>query len=87
MTETSTVASPESLSGVPAGVDVEIIESLLPGGVAAAGDKVLRTGSRWRCRLNGNAIMLLHSRGGRLVSLRRDEARYIRVRRLGGEER
>ncbi|HSJ25326.1 MAG TPA: hypothetical protein VK929_11680 [Longimicrobiales bacterium] len=75
----------ESLAGVPVGVEVEVVQALLPGGVSAGGDHALRKGSRWRCRLNGTAIMLLHNRGGRMVSLRRDEARYIQVRRLGGD--
>jgi hypothetical protein len=73
----------ESLAGVPAGVEVEVVEARLPGGVTTAGEQVLRSGSRWRCRLNGSSFMLLHSRTGRLVGLRRDEARYVQVRRLG----
>jgi hypothetical protein len=72
----------ESLAGVPAGVELEVVQTLFPGSPALAGERALREGSRWRCRLNGQSVVLLHNRAGRLVSLRRDEARYIRVRRV-----
>jgi hypothetical protein len=74
----------ESLAGIPEGAEFEVVESRLPGGVATATPTRLRPGSRWRCRLNGRAIVLLHSQAGRMISLRSDEARYIQVRVLRG---
>lgn len=74
------------LLAVEAGAEVEVLECLLPGGVRAATGLPVRPGSRWRLRLNGRTIVLLQSLSGRMVGLRVDEARYVRVRRLAGPD-
>jgi hypothetical protein len=70
----------ESLAAVTTGADIEVVAVQLPD--VGADGPVLRTGSRWRCRLSGSAIILLHDRAGKLVSVRRDDARFVVVRRL-----
>jgi hypothetical protein len=76
----------QHLLAVEAGAEVEVLECLLPGGVRAATGLPVRPGSRWRLRLNGRTIVLLQSLSGRMVGLRVDEARYVRVRRLAGPD-
>jgi hypothetical protein len=77
-----TATAVENLSSVAEGTEFEVLNSSHADAISSAGMQALRPGSRWRCRLNGHAIVLLHSPAGRLLSLRADQARYIQVRVL-----
>ena len=71
----------ESLAGIPAGAEIEIVQDLLTSGHYRLRFSSLRPGRRFRCRQKGNASILLTAASGKTLSVGVDEARFIKVRR------
>lgn len=71
----------ETLAAVSVGDDIEIVRVLLHDGASSDPLRILRGGRQWRCRFSGAVSLLLVSPAGQVVSVQRDAARYIQVRR------
>lgn len=69
----------ENLAVIGPGEEFEIVRVLLDEGGLA--NRRFGPGHRWRCRYSGRDIMLLVSHTGQTISVRRDAARYIEIRR------
>lgn len=75
-------ATHASLAGVEAGETV-VIESILFDSLRElCAELGLHAGDRARCRANGPRFLFLEAPGGRVVSLDRDWARFVAVRRI-----
>ncbi|HEX6307107.1 MAG TPA: hypothetical protein VFZ69_02900 [Longimicrobiales bacterium] len=71
----------ENLATIEPGEEFEIVRMLLDE--SANANRRFGPGHCWRCRYSGKDIILLVSHTGQTISVRRDVARYIEVRRRG----
>ncbi|HEU4563248.1 MAG TPA: hypothetical protein VFS05_01320 [Gemmatimonadaceae bacterium] len=80
-----TVRAPASLAGVHAGETVEIESILFESLRELCAELGLHAGDQVCCRAHGQGFLFLEARGGRVVSLERDWARFVAVRRADPE--
>jgi hypothetical protein len=71
----------ETLAAISAGDDVVIVQVLLRDGGSCDPLRVLRPGREWHCQFSGSINVLLINHAGQAVSVHRDTARFIQVRR------
>jgi hypothetical protein len=78
----NTQSQPLSLAAIQAGDIFEVLPSFAVSGAGCSRHRTLHAGARFFCRAAGDATVLLVDDERRTISVPRDAARFIPVRRM-----